>query len=125
LSSGFAEALVRKEVQRLPSWICRQAFDAQQITKKAVSHVQTIKSTSGRAHFIRHYAAPDFAEPHQSDRLKAWLFYRSIHNLCPGSLPGPALVCQPSSKSREPSSAVFDRVSLWGDEFTDDMMAII
>jgi hypothetical protein len=68
LSSGFAEALVLQEVQRLAVMeLCRQASGNNK--KKAVSHVQTIESSSSRAHSIRHYAVVDFAEPDQGDRL--------------------------------------------------------
>jgi len=109
--------------------ICRQAFDAQDITKKAVSHVQTIESTSGRAHSIRHHTDPHLAEPHQSDRLKVWPFYSAALQMCPGSLPGQALVCQPLGKIRKLKCAVVDHVSLPqdilpGDEISDDITAI-
>nr|WP_180202483.1 hypothetical protein [Pseudomonas sp. SbOxS1]NYU02033.1 hypothetical protein [Pseudomonas sp. SbOxS1] len=39
--------------------------------KKAVSHVQTIESSSSRAHSFRHHSVIDFAEPDQGDRLVA------------------------------------------------------
>jgi hypothetical protein len=65
---GFAEALVLQEVQRLPSW--RWAGRHQEITKKkAVSHVQTIESSSSRTHSFRHHSIVDFAKPDQGDRL--------------------------------------------------------
>ena len=37
--------------------------------KKAVSHVQTIESSSSRAHSFRHHSIVDFAKPDQGDRL--------------------------------------------------------
>jgi hypothetical protein len=47
--------------------MCRQASGNNK--KKAVSHVQTIESSSSRAHSFRHHSVVDFAEPDQGDRL--------------------------------------------------------
>jgi hypothetical protein len=47
--------------------MCRQASGNNK--KKAVSHVQTIESSSSRAHSFRHHSVVDFAEPDQGNRI--------------------------------------------------------
>ncbi|WP_191623059.1 hypothetical protein [Pseudomonas fluorescens] len=54
----------------------------QEITKKkAVSHVQTIESSSSRSHSLCHYAVVDFTEPDQGDRLVGFDYYGAIATL--------------------------------------------